>query len=68
MDELRSLERYALYSEPLLLVVNPDHPFARRRRIRVEELADQRFIAYVRSKRGLNKLLTDLCASYGFQP
>ena len=68
VDELSSLARCPLFREPLVLVVNPDHPFAGREKVRVEELADQRFITYVRSPRGLNKLLTDLCASHGFRP
>lgn len=38
------IEHEALFREPLLLAVPPDHPFAHRRRVGVSELADQPFI------------------------
>lgn len=66
--ELQTLERFVLYKEPIGLIVGKDHPFAGREKVGVEELRDERFIVYIKSTRGTNKILHDLCALHGFKP
>lgn len=66
--EYASLKKLVLYQQPIGLIVGNDHRFAGRKKVRVEELKDERFIIYVRSSLGTNKILTDLCAPYGFEP
>lgn len=67
-EELQPLDSVVLYKEPIGLIVGKDHPFANRETVRVEELRNERFIVYIRSSRGTNKILHDLCAPYGFEP
>ncbi len=63
------LVNYHLYDEPLTLIVSKSHPFARRTdKIQVEELKGEPFIVYIWTSLGTNKILSDLCAPYGFEP
>nr|WP_325180417.1 LysR family transcriptional regulator [uncultured Oscillibacter sp.] len=66
--EFAPLEKRILYREPVGLIVGKSHPFASREKVRVEELRDQPFIVYIKSQLGTNKLISDLCAPYGFEP
>lgn len=66
--EFSSLDRFVLYKEPITLMVGKDHRFAGREKVSVEELKDERFIVYIRSTLGTNKILSDLCRPYGFEP
>jgi len=66
--EYSNLKKSVLYQEPLSLIVGKDHRFAAREKVRVEELKDERFIIYVRSPLGTNKVLSDLCGRFGFEP
>ena len=50
------------------LIVAKNHPFAKREKVSIPELKNERFIVYIRSRRGTNGLLYDLCAPYGFEP
>ena len=68
VHDCTGLNKYNLYKEEVSLFVAKNHPFASRASVDVSELRDQRFIVYVRSTRGTNKLLYDLCAPYGFTP
>lgn len=46
-DPVRSgLERRVLFTEDLVLGVNPEHPFSRRGSIRLEELREESFVAF----------------------
>ena len=56
-----------LFVEPLLLTVPPQHRFARRKRIRLAEVADEPFIL-LRSGYALRVLTERLCAEAGFTP
>lgn len=67
-EELSCLEVYPLFTEPLSLIVPKDHPFASRKKVSIPELQNERFIVYIKSNRGTNKILNDMCASCGFQP
>src|SRR5262249_48708482 len=56
-----------LFREPLRLAVPPDHRLARRRRIRLTEVAGDPFIV-VKSGYGLRGITDALCARAGFTP
>lgn len=68
INEYVSLKKYTLYEEPVGLIVAKNHPFAKREKVSIPELKNERFIVYIRSRRGTNGLLYDLCAPYGFEP
>lgn len=68
VGEFSCLEKYILYSEPVGLIVAKDHPFASRGKVKIEELAGENFIVYIKSSLGTNKIISDLCAQKGFQP
>ncbi len=66
--EFSTLKKYVLYKEPISLLVGKDHRFAGREKVGIEELRDERFIVYIRSTLGTNKIIADLCSPYGFEP
>lgn len=69
IGEYASLASHRLYAEPLTLIVSKSHPFARRTdKIKIPELKGEPFIVYIWSCLGTNKILSDLCAPYGFEP
>lgn len=68
VGEYAPLSKRTLYREPIGLIVGKDHPFARREKVRIEELRDERMIVYIRSELGTNGILANLCRPYGFEP
>ncbi|TCJ23207.1 LysR family transcriptional regulator [Nocardioides jejuensis] len=62
-----NIQSRRLLLEPLRVVVPPDHPLARRRMIRLEEVANETFIA-LRPGFSLRAITEDLCAKAGFTP
>jgi DNA-binding transcriptional LysR family regulator len=58
---------HRLVTEPLLLAVPPDHRLAGRRTVRLEEIADDPFVA-VRTGTALRALTDGLCRAAGFEP
>nr|WP_208406916.1 LysR family transcriptional regulator [Amycolatopsis granulosa] len=62
-----ALDGFALSEQELLLSVPEAHPLARRRRIRVAELADEPFVTLEHGY-GLRQIVDDLCAAAGFEP
>ncbi|NIH82421.1 LysR family transcriptional regulator [Amycolatopsis viridis] len=62
-----ALDSLALSEQELLLSVPEAHPLARRRRIRVAELADEPFVTLEHGY-GLRQIVDDLCAAAGFEP
>lgn len=58
--------REELLVEPLLVAVSAGHPFARRRSIRIQELAKESFL--FTQNRESDQLLLGFCAEAGFQP
>lgn len=63
------LTLHRLYTEPLTLIVSKTHPFAGRTdKIKIPELKGEPFVVYIWSALGTNKILSDLCALYGFEP
>jgi DNA-binding transcriptional LysR family regulator len=56
-----------LYAEPLVLAVPPDHPFARRRRVRLAELDGQRLLQLA-PEFGLRGLVDRILAAAGAEP
>lgn len=67
-EELKPLESCILYREPIGLIVGKAHRFAGRDKVGIEELRNEKFIVYIRSTRGTNKILSDLCLPFGFKP
>ena len=43
------IETFTLYEDELVLVVHPDHAFAGRGRVRLQELADEQFVLFDRA-------------------
>jgi DNA-binding transcriptional LysR family regulator len=58
---------HALFDEPLRLVVPPDHRLAARRRVRLEEVADEPFVV-MRPEYGLRGITDELLARAGVAP
>jgi LysR family transcriptional regulator, transcription activator of glutamate synthase operon len=56
-----------LITEPILLAVPPHHRLARRRSVRLEEIADEPFVAMAPGNM-LRRLAEDLCRAAGFEP
>lgn len=56
-----------LTSEPLRLAVPPGHPLAGRRRVRLAEVAEERFVA-MKPEYGIRGMTDELCAAAGFTP
>jgi DNA-binding transcriptional LysR family regulator len=65
--ESHELGLHELISEELVVILPPGHRFASRRRVRMRELADEKFIAYREGAR-LRELLTAAGAHAGFRP
>jgi DNA-binding transcriptional LysR family regulator len=57
------LRRHDLLEEPFVITVGPDHHFARRRTVRLRELARDRWVAP--SDRGI---VRNACVAAGFEP
>jgi DNA-binding transcriptional LysR family regulator len=58
---------HALASEPLRLAVPPGHRLGGRRRVRLAEVADERFVA-MKPEYGLRGVTDELCDRAGFTP
>jgi LysR family transcriptional activator of glutamate synthase operon len=56
-----------LLTERLVLMLAPDHALARRARVRMEDLRDERFIAF-REGAGLRRILATGAHDAGFEP
>lgn len=67
LPDTAALDSFALSEQDLLLSVPEAHPLARRRRIRVEELAEEPFVTLEHGY-GLRQIIDDLCAAAGFEP
>ena len=61
------IEWKPLGREPLRAVVPPGHPLAARKRIRLADVAEERFVA-MKPEYGLRGLTDELCAAAGFTP
>ena len=56
------LEVYALRKEPLVLIVHPQHPFAKHKSIRLKNLTGQKFIGFepdIPTRKALDRLLKE---------
>ncbi|MCS7206723.1 MAG: LysR family transcriptional regulator [Dehalococcoidia bacterium] len=58
---------FHLYDEEIVLVTHPDHPFARRRQVAVQEVARQPLILYDRGS-SYFVLIEDVCRRAGIVP
>ena len=63
----RDIESRPLYEDELVLVARVDHPFARRRRVAVDEVADTRLILFDRTS-SYYELTNALFRSAGVRP
>lgn len=61
------IEWKPLGREPLRAVVPPGHPLAARKRIRLADVTEERFVA-MKPEYGLRGLTDELCAAAGFTP
>lgn len=66
-DEDPTLAGHLLSRQDLLLSVPEGHRLARRKQVRVAELADEDFVMLERGY-GVRQLTDELCAAAGFQP
>lgn len=62
------LDKHTLFSEPVALLVNTNHPFAKKDVVAPIELKNEKFIVYTKSGLGTNMVLNDLCKPFGFLP
>ncbi len=65
--ESRGLTCHRLVSEEVMLIVPPDHRLAHRKRVKMRELADERFISFRPGAR-LRELLVGAGREAGFEP
>jgi DNA-binding transcriptional LysR family regulator len=61
------LEVTPFLTEPFALAVAPTHAFARRRRVRLAELAEEPFITHLPGS-AVREIVLDACAEAGFRP
>ena len=62
-------DAYRLLREPLKLVVSRDHPLARSRKVRIEDLAEERFLIVPRDQVPvLYDSIVQRCRTAGFDP
>ncbi|MDO8188552.1 LysR family transcriptional regulator [Conexibacter sp. JD483] len=62
-----SIAWHVLTSEPLRLAVPPGHRLAARRRVRLAEVAQERFVA-MKPAYGIRGVTDEICAAAGFAP
>lgn len=62
-----NIESRRLLLEPLRLMVPPEHQFAKRRSVRLRDVADENFIM-LKPGFSLRAVTEQLCAEVGFQP
>ena len=65
--EVDGITRHHLLSDPMFLVMQAGHPLARKRNLRLADLADDPWIAGT-SDCECNRLITRACAVAGFEP
>lgn len=62
------LEKHMLYQEPICLIAPRDHPLAKKKLVSIPDLKNEKFVFYYKSFLGTNRILYNMCASYGFDP
>jgi DNA-binding transcriptional LysR family regulator len=65
--ESHGLGLHQLVSEELVVILPPDHPLGRRRRVRMADLAGEQFISF-RAGARLRELLMSAGREAGFEP
>src|SRR4051812_21647989 len=65
--DVDGIARTHLISDPMFLVLPADHPLARKRNLRLADLADDAWIAGTRDYE-CNRLINRACAVAGFEP
>src|ERR671931_1777252 len=65
--ELDGVDRLHLLEDPMYLALPRDHPLAHRRRVRLEDLAGEAWVAGAADCE-CNRLLSRACAMAGYQP
>src|SRR5690349_101020 len=66
-QELEGITRVQLLSDPMFVAMPADHPLARKRNLRLADLADDAWIASARDCE-CNRLINRACAIAGFEP
>jgi DNA-binding transcriptional LysR family regulator len=66
-NEVDGVARQHLLSDPMFLVLPADHPLARKRNLRLADVADDPWIAGATNCE-CNRLITRACAAAGFEP
>jgi DNA-binding transcriptional LysR family regulator len=67
VPELDGIDRAHLLEDPMYLALPRDHPLAHRRRVRLEDLAGEAWVAGAADCE-CNRLISHACAMAGFQP
>ena len=65
---LRVLNHVTVYREPIGLIVNKSHPLANCSKVSIEQLKNEKFVEYLRTSYGINKVIKEMCEPYGFEP
>jgi DNA-binding transcriptional LysR family regulator len=65
--EVDGIVRHHLLSDPMFVAMPADHPLARKRHLRLADLADDAWIAGATDCE-CNRLITRACAAAGFEP
>ncbi|MCV7149096.1 LuxR family transcriptional regulator [Mycobacterium riyadhense] len=66
-DEVPGVKWHRLFNQPLVAVVDQDHPLASRKMIGLEELAGQPFVAFD-NRYTLRRIFDDACSRHGITP
>jgi DNA-binding transcriptional LysR family regulator len=67
VSSLDGIERVHLLEDPMYLAMPRDHPLAHRRRLRLEDLAGEAWVAGAVDCE-CNRLISQACATAGYQP
>jgi DNA-binding transcriptional LysR family regulator len=67
LPEENGIDRVHLLEDPMYLALPSDHPLAHRRRVRLEDVAAEAWVAGAADCE-CNRLISQACAAAGFQP
>ncbi len=66
--EYANFERVLLKIEPIAIITSKNHKLSLKKSVSINELQNEKFIVYKKTKFGTNKILNSMCADYNFTP